>query len=211
MKRGAIKNFLKKFWNLLWKDDSLKGWAFSIIFFFVFIKFIFFPFLSLATGTVLPLAIVESCSMHHQGTVFSNFNSWWERHESKYTNLNVDEENFRGKFLSQFRRGFTKGDILFITGVRSEKINIGDVIIFNAGITNPIIHRVVDIKQEGEEYIFSTFGDNNDGQINSEKSISSDQIVGKARFRVIPYLGWGKLIFFEHLKDSRDQGICHER
>jgi hypothetical protein len=210
-KEASSKNIFKKFWYLLWKDDSLKGWAFSIIFFFLFIKFIFFPLLSLATGTALPLAIVESCSMHHKSTLFSNFNIWWERHETKYENLDMEKENFQGRFLSQFRRGFTKGDILFITGVKPEKIKIGNVIIFNAGEQNPIIHRVVAIRQEEEEYIFSTFGDNNGGQLGFEQSINKDQILGKARFRIIPYLGWGKLIFFEHLKDPEERGICHEK
>ncbi len=211
MKKGAIKNFFKKFWHLLWKDDSLKGWAFSIIFFFVFIKFIFFPVLSLATGTVLPLAIVESCSMHHKSTLFSNFNSWWERHETKYNSLDLEKQDFAGGFLNKFKRGFTKGDILFIVGVRPEKIKVGDVIIFEASQQHPIIHRIIDIKEENEELIFSTIGDNNNRQLNFEKDIKEDQVIGKAVFRVLPYIGWGKLIFFEHLKDPEEKGFCSER
>ncbi len=204
------KNIFKKFWHLLWKDDSLKGWAFSIIFFFVFIKFIFFPFLSLATGTVLPLAIVESCSMHHEGTIFSNFNNWWERHETKYNNLDVEEQNFKGSFLTKFKRGFTKGDILFIVGIKPEKLKIGEIIIFEANQPNPIIHRIINIKEENGELIFSTIGDNNNGQIALEKEIKEEEIIGKAVFRVVPYLGWGKLVFFEHLKPESEKGVCKE-
>ena len=74
LKEGLTK-FWKKFWFMLWKDDSLKGWIFSIIFLFIFIKFIFFPILSLVTGTYLPLAIVESCSMYHEGNFLSNYNN----------------------------------------------------------------------------------------------------------------------------------------
>lgn len=211
MKRGAIKKSFKKFWYLLWKDNSFKGWLFSIIFLFIFIKFIFFPLLSLATGTVLPLAIVESCSMHHKGTIFSSFDNWWERHESKYENLNIDKQDFQEGFLDKFQRGFTKGDILFITGVKPEKIEIGDIIIFDAGEKNPLIHRVIKIEQNSEgEYIFSTIGDNNNGQLSVEKFIKEEQIVGKAGFRIVPYLGWGKLIFFEHLRLENEKGICYE-
>jgi len=79
------KSFFQKFWHLLWKEDSFKGWLFSIVVLFVFIKFIFFPVLGLVTGTALPLAIVESCSMYHQGNLLSDFDSWFERHKEKYS------------------------------------------------------------------------------------------------------------------------------
>ena len=78
---NKFKNFWKKFWFIVWKDNSLKGWIISILFLFIVIKFIFFPLLNLVTGTTLPLAIVESCSMHHKGNIFSNFDNWWERHD----------------------------------------------------------------------------------------------------------------------------------
>ena len=207
-KRGTIKNFSKKFWYLLWKDDSFKGWAFSIIFFFVFIKFIFFPFLSLATGTVLPLAIVESCSMHHQGMLFSNFDNWWEKHETKYNNLDIEKQDFSGGFLNKFKRGFTKGDILFIIGVKPEKLKVGDIIIFEANQQNPVIHRIINIEEENGELIFSTIGDNNNRQLNFEKNIKEEVIIGKAVFRVVPFIGWGKLIFFEHLRSPEEKGFC---
>ncbi len=220
MKNNGVKNFFKKFWYLLWKDNSVKGWIFAIVFLFVFIKFIFFPLLNLATGTVLPLAIVESCSMHHEGTIFSNFNNWWERHEAKYSALGIDKQDFRGSLFSKFRRGFTKGDILFITGVKPEKIKIGDIILFNSGTKkSPIIHRVIKIEynEETGEYTFSTIGDNNNAQLIppndyniDERVIHESQIVGKAQFRIVPYLGWGKLIFFEHLRPPSERGICYE-
>jgi signal peptidase I len=201
------KSWWNKFWQIVWKDDSFKGWIISILFVLIVVKFIFFPLLNLATGTALPLAIVESCSMHHQGTLFSDHSDWWERHDSKYTNLDITEKEFKS---FNFKRGFTKGDILFITGTKPEKIKMGDVIIFNAGANHPIIHRVTNIKQENNEFIFSTFGDNNLGQLNSELEIKSEQIVGKARFRIIPYVGWIKLSFFEKMQPENNKGICHE-
>src|SRR3989344_2362668 len=104
------KNLFQKFWFLLWKDNSVKGWIFSIIFLFLFIKFIFFPVLSLLTGTSLPLAIVESCSMYHEGGLFSIFDSWWKEHEVKYGVFGVSQEEFNEFPL---KKGFNKGDILF--------------------------------------------------------------------------------------------------
>ncbi|HLC87386.1 MAG TPA: signal peptidase I [Candidatus Nanoarchaeia archaeon] len=204
----SIKKTLSKIWFLLWKDESWKGWLFSVIFIAVFIKFIFFPVLSLATGTNLPLAIVESCSMYHEGNLFSNFDGWWQRHERKYTNFDVNKGQF---YDFKFKNGFNKGDILFIIGTKPEKIKIGDVIIFNAGMQNPLIHRIIEIKQDPSGYLFSTIGDNNNGQLEIERDISEDQLIGKAVFKLSPYLGWGKLIFYEQFKTKSERGFCEER
>lgn len=202
-----LKKSLKKFWHLLWKDDSLKGWILSLIFLFIFIKFIFFPVLSLITGASLPLAIVESCSMYHKGNLFSNYDNWWQSHESKYSEFNVEKGEF-DKF--RFKNGLDKGDILFIIGAKPEKLKIGDIIIFNAEQKNPVIHRIIDIKKQGEEYIFSTIGDNNNGQLSFEKEIKQEEIMGKTVFRIIPYLGWAKLIFFENIRPESERGFCKE-
>ncbi len=211
MARGENKNkfkkFLKRFWEIVWKDDSFKGWLISLIFIFVVIKFIFFPLLNLVTGTTLPLAIVESCSMHHSGNIFGNFNNWWERHEIKYENFNIDKTEFQEFTL---KKGFSKGDIIFIIRAKPEKLEIGDVIIFNSNQKNPIIHRVIDIRQENGKYVFSTIGDNNNGQLAIEQSISEDQLVGKAVFNLFPSVGWAKLVFYEHLRPESERGICSE-
>ncbi|MEN7982476.1 MAG: signal peptidase I [Nanoarchaeota archaeon] len=212
MKRGnrkknwkALKNFLDKFWFLVWKDDSFKGWIISIIFIFILIKFIFFPSLSFITGTELPLAIVESCSMYHTGNLLSNYDEWWQANEIKYSQFQITKETFK---IFPFKKGFNKGDILFIIGTKPEKIEIGDIIIFNSGVrSTPIIHRVINIRQENNKYIFSTIGDNNPSQISFERAIGENQIVGKAVFKIAPYLGWGKLIFFE-LTNKNNNWFC---
>jgi len=202
-----IKKGWEKFWFLLWKDDSPKGWIFSIVVLFIFIKFIFFPLLSLITGTVLPLAIVESCSMYHEGNLLSNYDQWWENHEEKYSKFEIDKFSFEN-FI--WKNGFNKGDILFIIGKKPEKINVGDVIIFNANQQNPIIHRVIDIRISEQGFIFETIGDNNNGQLNFEKNIPEDLLVGKAVFKLAPYLGWGKLVFYDWKKPSSERGFCIE-
>ncbi|MEK6918030.1 MAG: signal peptidase I [Nanoarchaeota archaeon] len=207
--QNKFKNFWKKFWFIVWKDNSVKGWIISIIFLFVVVKFIFFPLLNLATGTTLPLAIVESCSMYHQGNLFSNFGNWWNRHDSKYTGLNINKTQFEDYKL---KNGFNKGDILFIVGAKPEKVKIGDIIIFQTERKNPIIHRVVNIRfnSETSAYTFSTEGDNNNGQLEEEKLIKENQVIGKAVFKLAPYLGWVKLVFFEPSKSPAERGFCNE-
>lgn len=214
MKRGKEKNetskfkkFLKKFWFIVWKDESLKGWIISLIFLFIVIKGIFFPTLSFITGTQLPLVIVESCSMYHEGNLFSDFENWWDRHDMKYFYYKITKEDWKN---FPFQKGFNKGDILFIVGAKPEKLEVGDVVIFTANYKNPIIHRIIDIKKEGDEYIFSTLGDNNNGQIEFEKRINENQLVGKASFNIAPYVGWGKLVFFEKMKYPEERGFCQE-
>jgi len=78
-----------------------------------------------------------------------------------------------------------------------KKVEVGDVVIFEGNYKNPIIHRVVKIKETSEGFVFSTMGDNNNGQLEVEKEISQEQIMGKAQANIAPYVGWIKLIFFE--------------
>ena len=178
-----------------------------MIFIFVFIRFLFFPFLSLITGTSLPLAIVESCSMYHQGNIFSDFNSWFQRHELKYETIKITEQQF-DKF--SLHNGFGKGDILFITGVKPQNIRIGDIIIYNAGQQAPIIHRVINITNSNGTYFFSTEGDNNNGQLSFENGINQNQIIGKASFMIAPYIGWIKLVFYQDQEPVYERGSCTE-
>ncbi len=210
------KKGFKKFWYLLWQDNSFKGWIFSLIILFIFIKFIFFPFLNLVTGTTLPLAIVESCSMYHQGNVFSNFNDWFARHDAKYSELNITKTEFQS-FL--FKNGFGKGDILLLVKADPNQLKVGDIIAFNSGNSGtPVIHRIVEINEENGQRVFSTMGDNNAkmlvpsnnlGEIDETK-IYPNQLVGKAVFRVVPWFGWVKLIFFEGMKPESERGFCSE-
>jgi signal peptidase I len=202
------KSYWKKFWYLLWRDDSFKGWLFSVIFLFIFIKFIFFPVLGFVTGTSLPLAIVESCSMYHKGNLFSDSDAWWDSHEGKYSEFTINELDFNG---FPFKNGFNKGDILFVIGANPEKLEEGDVIIFDASQRNPVIHRIIDIKEENGQRIFATIGDNNKGQLVFEKEILSNQLVGKAVLKAIPYAGWVKLVFYDWQKPAAEKGFCEEK
>jgi signal peptidase I len=211
---NQVKKGFKKLWFLLWQDNSIKGWIFSLIFLFVFIEFIFFPLMNFVTGTTLPLAIVESCSMYHDGNVFSNFENWFNEHQQKYEPWSINQTNFQDFVLS---KGFDKGDILFLIKADPEKLKIGDIIAFTSGTGGtPVIHRIITITEINGEKIFSTIGDNNLGQLMpgnnyagiDEREIKSNQLVGKAVFRIVPKIGWLKLIFFEGLRTKSERGFC---
>jgi len=193
-KRNNFYSPIKRFWYFMQEDS----WSSLIAFFVIaviFIKFIFFPGLSLITGTNLPLVIVESCSMYHDENGFEKV------FESKvYENNNIYLEDTNNW---DFKNGLNKGDVIFVVGATN--LEIGDVIIFNGGASHPIIHRLI---EENEPY--QTKGDNyksNSEQLQSEKEISENQLIGKAVFK-IPYVGWIKLIFFEGSRNGNGKGFC---
>jgi len=190
-----VKKYLKKFWRFL-KKDSWASFVVTLLLAFIIIKFVFFPGLSLITGTSLPIVIVESCSMYHHDAGFENtFKS------PVYEEYGLSIEDTR---WWDFPNGFSKGDLIFVVG--ADNVEVGDVIIFHGGAANPLIHRVVSI----EGGIYSTKGDNyktNSNQLPSELNIQKEQIIGKALFRV-PFVGWVKLIFFEGLRSPQERGFC---
>ena len=108
------------------------------------------------------------------------------------------------------KNGFNKGDILFIVKADPEKLEVGDIIIFNANQRNPIIHRIVDIRDTKDGKVFSTIGDNNNGQLEFEDRITEEMLVGKAVARITPYFGWIKLVFYDWQKPPEERGFCDE-
>lgn len=187
----SVKRKLIGFWEFL-KKDTWQSWLVSLVLVFLFIKFIFFPILSLVTGTSLPLVVVESCSMYHE----SDFEGWWGKNGPWYTNQDISQEDFAS---FGFRNGLNKGDIVFVWG--HSEIQKGDVIIFHSTYQYPLIHRVIGFDP------LQTKGDHNPGQLPAEQNISESAVIGKAVARV-PGLGWLKLIFFEGFKTQEQRGFC---
>ncbi len=187
-------DYLKKSWDFL-KRDSWPSLMITLIIAFIVIKFVFFPGMAFLTGSSLPLVIVESCSMYHHEDGFKRtFESGVYGDYGLGLGDTVDWD---------FQDGFSKGDIIFVVG--ADKVDIGDVIIFNGGARYPLIHRVVDA-----ETPYATKGDNyrtNVLQLPREKSIEEEAVIGKALFR-IRGLGWVKLIFFELGRPSSQRGFC---
>ena len=103
----------------------------------------------------------------------------------------------RGYDPSQFpiQGGFERGDMLIIQGVGSvTEITVGEVIVFDTGQPTPLVHRVVDIRNENGEVRLTTKGDANRGILSMEGSIKPEQIMCKVIF-VIPKIGYLSLWF----------------
>lgn len=185
------KNPLEKIWAFL-KADTWQSWLVSIVLIVLFIKIIFFPSLTLLTGSSLPLVVIESCSMYHE----SNFEEWWYKNSEWYESKGIS----KSEFLSfPYKNGLNKGDIILVIG--KKQYDAGEIIIFNAAATHPLIHRIVSFNP------ISTKGDHNSNQLEIERNIRENAIIGKATLR-IPLLGWIKLIFFEPFRAPQDRGLC---
>ncbi len=221
--KDIAKN-IKKIYKWILNSDSILSWIVALILIFIIIKFILFPFLSLITGTSLPLAGVESSSMDHQivkdnygnynlcgnfyipnQKEFINYDKYWEICGTWYERKNISKEIF-----SEFpiKNGFKKGDIIIVWGRFKPKI--GDIVIFKPNIestsAHPIIHRIIEITNN----TIQTKGDHNSKQLiisnnpykTDETMIKEDQLLGKAILK-IPYLGWVKLFFVELINKFR--------
>jgi signal peptidase I len=201
-----------KIWHFIWHDDSTLSWIANIVLAFIIIKFIIYPLLALSFGTSLPIVAVISSSMEHDGS----FDNWWASQaicdysqvcsqEEWYAQRNISKEDFK---TYPFKNGFNKGDLILLFGVRQDKLDVGDVLVYDAmAKTIPIIHRVVSIDihtTDGViEYIYETKGDNNPYPIIkpglNESNIMYSSIRGKAVGR-IPYLGYVKIWFVEFMQ-----------
>jgi len=201
------KDALKKTWHFLWKEDSLLSWIVNIVIAFILIKFIIYPGLGAMLGTNLPVVAVISESMEHN----ANFETWWNSETATcssnplnisrctqaewYAMKNINEEQFR-KY--HFSNGFNKGDIIVLKGVNFDKLQVGEIIVFQSGLSYPIIHRVVE-----KNDVIQTKGDHNPTQIVStkldERYITADELIGKAWFK-IPWLGYIKIRFVDGLR-----------
>ena len=175
---------LRKMWKFLWKDDSVISWVVNILLAFLIVKFLIYPGLGFALGTSYPVVAVVSGSMNHNG----NFDKWYMEKGSWYDL----EKNEMKKWI--FRDGFDRGDIMFLKG--ADEIKVRDVVVFRGNSANPIIHRVVEVR----DGYYVTKGDNNPDSYSAlgEDHVEDREIIGEA-FGRIPILGYVKIIFSEVL------------
>ncbi|MBS3119307.1 signal peptidase I [Candidatus Woesearchaeota archaeon] len=186
----ALKGTYRKVWNFVWNDDSIWSWLVNIGLAFIIIKFILYPALGFALGTSYPIVAVVSGSMEHEG----HFDDWWDKAKVSYLDFNITSfEKF------PLKNGFSKGDLIVLRKAEPESLKVGDVIVFRTFRPDPVIHRIVLVKQVNGDIGFQTKGDNYRKNFNSlpeEKNISRDSILGRAWFK-IPYLGWVKILFVD--------------
>ncbi|MAG16090.1 signal peptidase I [Candidatus Woesearchaeota archaeon] len=184
-----MKKILKKVWHFIWEDNSVFSWVVNIILAFILIKFLVYPGLGFLLVTSNPVVAVVSGSMEHD----NQFDDWWRAKEKFYTNFSIKKTDFE---TFQFNNGFNEGDLMILKGKNPNEFKIGETIVFQGSGRDPIIHRIISIKEINGKYFFSTKGDNNDKQLAYEKNISEEQVIGKAVLR-IPLLGYVKIIFTE--------------
>lgn len=210
-KNPLIRN-AKKTWYFLWHDDSIASWLVNFAVAFILIKYLVYPVLGMIFSTTFPIVAVVSSSMEHP----QGFDEWWHStaycgqagcttscqcsQQDWYLRYNISRIDFEEYPFSQ---GFNRGDIMVLFGIEPENVELGDVIVFQAGKRYPIIHRVVRIRQE-EKIYFETKGDNNQNYISNEqlneKAVSESQLLGRAVLR-IPWLGYIKIAFTEIIVD----------
>ncbi|MBW2996396.1 signal peptidase I [Candidatus Woesearchaeota archaeon] len=192
-----IKKILKKIWWFIWEDNSIWSWIVNIILAFILIKFVVYPVIGLIFSTSYPIVAVVSGSMEHDGS----FNDWWEsgalcedsscNQAIYYQNFGITKQDFQN---FRFKNGFNQGDIMLLRGVKPEKIDLGDILVFQSTRPDPIIHRVIKIEKRNTTYYFQTKGDHNLASYPGLKEIeiNENRVIGKAYLRV-PYLGWIKI------------------
>lgn len=206
--RMELKTNLKKAWRFFWHSDSIWSWLLNILVAFVIIKFVVYPLVGLLLGTNYPLVAVVSESMEHSlssqqlcGQTFTefkdSFGNYWEACGKWYEEKGISQEEFR-RF--PFKNGFYKGDLILAVGSKPKNLQVGDVLIFQGGKPQPIIHRIVKKSQQADgSYLFQTKGDHNSDSLTGflgETEINEKRIVGKGLIRV-PYFGWVKIVFVQ--------------
>ena len=188
-----IKKTFAKIWHFIWDDNSIWSWIVNIILAFVLIKFIVYPLLSIIFATSHPVVAVVSSSMEHNGL---SFDKWWDKN-NWYSKNGMTKEEFSSYTM---KSGFNKGDIIVLLGKQPKDIKRGDIIVFQTAKREPIIHRVVAVSGNNGKYIYSTKGDNNQGQIKNqyvdETNIPESLVIGTA-FLKIPVLGYVKILSVE--------------
>lgn len=196
-----LRRVLKGLWWFIWEDTSVWSWIANVVLAFVLIKFVVYPVLGFLLGTGYPVVAVVSSSMEHDG----DFEQWWAREQcvdaktsqrvangELYAEFGISRDDFNGY---AFKNGFNKGDVMILKS--PDGLGIGDVLVFWAdGREEPIIHRIVQVKEAGGVKTFRTKGDNNCASAGFEHNIGRERMIGKAVLR-IPLLGWIKIVFVE--------------
>ena len=222
MDAKKVRDTLKRVWDFIWNDNSVWSWVVNIILAFVLIKFVIYPALGFALQTTHPIVAVVSGSMEHRtvhpcllsdpfnaarciqvdksayeicGKVFSsrqdvNFDFFWDACGAWYIGNNVTKSEFKDM---SFVNGFNKGDIMVLYGTKPKDIRVGDIIVFNGYMQEPIIHRVVKVTERDGIFYFQTKGDHNGVSYSFEADIPESRYIGRAVAR-IPWLGYVKIL-----------------
>ncbi|MCH8519474.1 MAG: signal peptidase I [Nanoarchaeota archaeon] len=213
---------VKSFFRYVFKGEDIMSHILFFTILFVFFKLILLPMIGFLLQTSYPLTAIVSESMEQKiSNDFVCGNSINENNKDLYywdfcgnfyeNNLNITQEEFE-EF--SFSKGLYRGDVIIVYGRSPENIKIGDVILFKGQDKvqlpdgtqeslfylnyGPIIHRVVEINIEENNYYFTTKGDNNPLIMDKEIKIPQEDVIGVAQIR-IPYLGLINYYFYRFI------------
>lgn len=164
-----LKQQLKRAWHFLWYEESWQAWLVNVVVAFVLIKFVIYPLAGALLGTSLPVVAVVSGSMQHDaqqgimcGEHVEEQTSWWEACGEFYEQRGITQNTFA---QYPFSDGFRKGDIMVVRGADPAQVEPGDVLVYQANKQYPIIHRVIDVREENGAVKYTTKGDHNPAPI----------------------------------------------
>jgi signal peptidase I len=174
-------NLFKRIWHFLWEEESVLSYVVFIAVAFILLKFLVFPAVLFMTG-YSDIAAVVSESMYHGSSNFNHsYNDW------------LDFNGYAPEQVSAwpYQNGLNVGDVIFVKKFPAEQIKVGDIILFYAP-QGQIIHRVMSIKQVGNDTFFTTKGDANVASMTIEKDIPYSEVKGTLVSK-IPFLGYPKV------------------
>ena len=180
----GLKKDLKNFWNFLWHGKSIYSYVTFFIFSIIILNIVYPAFLFLLSNTigVNDIVAVVSGSMVHDSTTEQTYHAYLQA-------LNISSETINS---FPYNNGLNPGDLMLVWKKNPEEIRIGDIMVFQKD-NYLIIHRVIQIKLENEQYYYTTKGDHNPGSMPSEVDIPYELVKGVARNK-LPFLGIPKML-----------------
>lgn len=98
-------------------------------------------------------------------------------------------------YSGSMRSEIDVGDIVLISEVPLDEIHVGDIIQYqNENMSIPVVHRVHEIYDDGENIVFITKGDSNDRP--DREPVMPGHVMGKVVFN-LPKIGWIPIMFKE--------------
>jgi hypothetical protein len=158
--------YTKRAWNFVWHGKSIWSYIAFVVLAYIFLKYLLYPGFLFIVGWRDIVAVLSS-SMYHGPNIDRTFYSW------------LDAHNYTGYESWPFMSGLNIGDVVIVTTVLPEDIHVGDVIVFISNTGEPIIHRVIEVLNEGGNFYYTTKGDANPSSMSFELKIPYNVIVGK--------------------------------
>ncbi len=177
-----------KFVSLIKQLTGGQSWIsflFYIIIVYLGVSYIFLPALYHFTSINYISAVVSGSMDHSAPDIQYTYNFWLQQRGFNYTSW-------------PYPNGVSIGSLVIAYKTPASQINIGDVIVYDIkyqGITEEVIHRVINRTEINGTYYFTTKGDANPASLPFEINIPYSDITGKVQ-TVVPYLGYPRYLLY---------------